>query len=89
MRRSTLQSQSGLGGVVRFQNIFAKSMNAKENRSTITQELTGVHYEVKENPGTCGANELHKDGKLDGDLVLKVFDGANNEVGVTILGTQL
>lgn len=82
----TLPSQAGLGTVL-FQNIFAKS--GKENRSTLTQEVTKINYEVKENPATCGKSELHKDGELVGDLVMKVFNEANNEVGVTIRGTEL
>jgi hypothetical protein len=83
----TIGAQKNPGGSVELMNgtalepeDFSKNVLIWENK------ITGIEYEVKGDPDTCGKNQTLKDGTLEGAFTVRAFDHEANEVGIRVMG---
>ncbi len=83
----TIGEQKSPGGSVELMNgsalepeDFSKNVLIWENK------ITGIEYEVKGDPDTCGKNQMLKGGTLEGAFTVRAFDHKANEVGIRVMG---
>jgi hypothetical protein len=71
---------------VTFKNLRGKK--GTEDSLTLIHNVQSLNYEVKNNAAVCGKNELHKDGKLTGEINVKAFKPGGEQMGVIMKGTE-
>jgi hypothetical protein len=85
----TLGAQTSAAGSVSFMNGSVKQSAKFSDESVILEnKVSGLEYEVKGDPTTCGQNKKLKDGALEGSYVIKATDHKSNSLGIRLFGSN-